>query len=122
MVKSDAGREVSAREARANFADLIGRVSGDVLAQLFSALNPFAAEEEFSNWECTVFAIDFESGLGDISGFLLQGEKIMVVGGGKVDLKTERLNIEFNTKPREGSPALASESMQKASFWRVDSQ
>lgn len=27
MVKSDAGREVSAREARANFADLIGRVS-----------------------------------------------------------------------------------------------
>ena len=82
--------------------ELIDRVSGDVLAQLFSALNPFAAEEEYSNWECTVFAIDFESGLGDISGFLLQGEKIMVVGGGKVDLNTENLNIEFNTKPRSG--------------------
>ena len=81
---------------------LIGRVSGDVLAQLFSALNPFAAEEEFSNWECTVLAIDFESGLGEISGFLLQGEKIMVVGGGNIDLNTEKLGIEFNTKPRAG--------------------
>jgi uncharacterized protein involved in outer membrane biogenesis len=81
---------------------LIGRVSGDVIAQLFSALNPFAEEEEYSNWECTVFAIDFESGLGEISGFLLQDEKIMVVGGGNIDLNTEKLSVEFNTKPRSG--------------------
>ena len=82
--------------------DLIGKLSGDLIAQIFGALNPFAAEEEFSNWDCTIFAIDFVSGEGDISGFLLQGEKIMVVGGGKIDMNTERLNIEFNTKPREG--------------------
>ncbi len=82
--------------------DLIGRVSGDVIAQLFSALNPFAEQEEFTNWECTVFGIDFESGLGEISGFLLQSEKLMVVGGGEIDLNTEELNIEFNTKPRSG--------------------
>jgi uncharacterized protein involved in outer membrane biogenesis len=82
--------------------DLIGRLSGDVIAQLFSALNPFAEQEEFTNWECTVFGIDFESGLGEISGFLLQSEKLMVVGGGKIDLNTEKLNIEFNTKPRAG--------------------
>ena len=82
--------------------DLIGKLSGDLIAQIFGALNPFAAEEEFSNWDCTIFAIDFVSGEGDISGFLLQGEKIMVVGGGQIDLNTEKLNIEFNTKPREG--------------------
>ncbi len=82
--------------------ELIGKLSGDLIAQIFGALNPFAKEEEFSNWECTIFAIDFESGEGDISGFLLQGEKIMIVGGGKIDLNTEKLNIEFNTKPREG--------------------
>jgi uncharacterized protein involved in outer membrane biogenesis len=82
--------------------ELIGKLSGDVIAQVFGALNPFAEDEEFSNWECTIFAIDFESGEGDISGFLLQGEKIMVLGGGKIDLNTEKLNVEFNTKPREG--------------------
>ena len=82
--------------------DLIGKLSGDVIAQLFSALNPFAEQEETSNWECTVFGIDFESGLGEITGFLLQSEKLMIVGGGEIDLNTEKLNIEFNTKPRAG--------------------
>jgi len=82
--------------------DLIGGLSGDIVSRLFSALNPFSEEDEFSNWDCTIFAIDFESGDGEISGFLLQGEKIMVVGGGGVDLNTEQLDIEFNTKPREG--------------------
>ena len=82
--------------------DLIGKLSGDVIAQLFSALNPFAEQEETSNWECTVFGLDFESGLGEITGFLLQSEQLMIVGGGEIDLNTEKLNIEFNTKPRAG--------------------
>jgi AsmA protein len=82
--------------------DLIESLSGDVIAQLFSALNPFAEKDEYSNWECTVFRIDFESGLGDITGFLLQSKKLMIVGGGEIDLNTEKLNIEFNTKPRQG--------------------
>ena len=82
--------------------DLIESLSGDVIAQLFNALNPLAEKDEFSNWECTVFRVDFESGVGDITGFLLQSEKLMIVGGGKIDLNTEKLNIEFNTKPRAG--------------------
>lgn len=82
--------------------DLIGRISGDLIGQIFGALNPFAKEEEFSNWECSIFALDFETGVGEITGFLLQGEKIMVVGGGDIDLNTEKIGIEFNTKPREG--------------------
>jgi AsmA protein len=82
--------------------DLIEKFSGDIIAQLFNALNPFAKEEEFTNWECSVFAIDFESGEGELTGFLLQSEKLMVVGGGDIDLNTEKLNIEFNTKPRAG--------------------
>jgi len=82
--------------------DLIDKFSGDIIAELFSALNPFAKEEEFTNWECSVFGLDFESGVGEITGFLLQSEKLTVVGGGEIDLNTEELNIEFNTKPRQG--------------------
>lgn len=82
--------------------ELIGRLSGDIVAQVFSALNPFAKDEEYSNWECTIFALDFESGMGEITGFLAQGEKLMIVGGGEIDLTTEEIGIEFNTKPRSG--------------------
>lgn len=82
--------------------DLIERFSGDIISQLFNALNPFSKQDEYTNWECSLFAIDFESGEGDIEGFMLQSEKLMVVGGGTIDLNDETLNIEFNTKPRTG--------------------
>ena len=78
------------------------KVSGDILTQLFSSLNPLAKHEEFSTWECTVVSVNLVDGLADIDGMLAQGEKVMIVGGGDIDLKTEKLNIEFNTKPRSG--------------------
>jgi AsmA protein len=81
---------------------IISNLTGDIIAQLFEALNPFAEEEEFTNWECSVVGMDFESGVGTISGFLLQSEKLMIVAGGNVDLNDEKLDFEFNTKPRAG--------------------
>jgi len=82
--------------------DMVGRVSGDIIGQLFTALNPFAKDEEFSNWDCTVFSMNVTDGISEIDGFLLQGEKIQIVGAGSIDLTEEKINIEFNTKPRTG--------------------
>lgn len=81
---------------------MLTRISGDVLAQLFAALNPFAKQEQYSNWDCSIVGFDVIDGVADLSAFLLQGEKIMALAGGGVDLNTEKLNIEFNTKPRKG--------------------
>lgn len=102
LASSVAGQAVLTQGAGRVKNELIETLSGDVIAQLFGALNPFAKEDEYSNWECSVFSVDFESGLGEITGFLLQSEKLMVVGGGEIDLTTEELDIEFNTKPRQG--------------------
>jgi uncharacterized protein involved in outer membrane biogenesis len=77
-------------------------LSSDIFTQLFSSLNPFAKRETFSNWECAVIHANLVDGLADIDGMLAQGEKVLIVGGGDIDLKTEKLNIEFNTKPRSG--------------------
>jgi len=82
--------------------DMIGRVSGDIIGQLFTALNPFAKNEEFSNWDCTVFSMNVTDGISEIDGLLLQGEKIQIIGAGSIDLTEEKINIEFNTKPRTG--------------------
>jgi hypothetical protein len=82
--------------------EMIGKVSGDIIAQLFTALNPFAKDEEFSKWDCTVFSMNITDGVSEIDGFLLQGEKIQIVGAGSIDLTDEKINIEFNTKPRTG--------------------
>ncbi len=82
--------------------DLIESLSGDVIAQLFEALNPFAAQEEYTRWECSVLAVNVVDGIGSITGMLLQSRKLTVVARGSIDLHTEKLDIEFNTKPRSG--------------------
>ncbi|KPK38593.1 MAG: hypothetical protein AMJ69_08070 [Gammaproteobacteria bacterium SG8_47] len=82
--------------------ELAGKVSGDILAELFSALNPFAKQEEFTTLDCTIISLDISNGKAKIPGLFSQGKKIQIVGGGDIDLNTEALNIEFNTKPRQG--------------------
>jgi len=82
--------------------ELMEKVSGDLFAKLFQALNPLADQEAISHWQCTVFSLDFTDGLGEVGGFLMQSDKLMIVGRGEIDLRTEHLNLEFNTKPREG--------------------
>jgi len=81
---------------------MMGRFSSDIIGQLISALNPFTKDEEFSNWDCTVLSVDIIDGRAVFDTILSQDEKVMIVGGGDIDLKTEKLNIEFNTKPRTG--------------------
>ncbi len=82
--------------------ELIQRFSGDVLSQLFTALNPFSQKQKYTNWQCSLFALNFKSGFGRIKGFLLQSDQLMVVGGGNINLNNETLDIVFNTKPRTG--------------------
>jgi len=79
-----------------------GFFSTDIVSQLFGALNPFSEKEPYSNWECTVFALDINSGVAEISSMLAQSEKVTIVGEGGIDFNTEELNISFNTKQRQG--------------------
>ncbi len=81
---------------------ILGRVSGDILAQLTSALNPFAKEDKYTNVECGLVLLTIEEGMGTLDPIILQNEKIMILAGGTIDLNTERLALEFNTQPRKG--------------------
>lgn len=80
----------------------MGFFSTDIVAELFNALNPFAENEPYSNWECTVVGLDVVDGVATINPMLAQGEKITIVADGTVDFNDEKLDISFNTKPRQG--------------------
>ena len=80
----------------------MGFFSADIVTELFSALNPFAEDEPYSNWECTVVGMDIVDGVATINPMLAQSEKITIVADGTVDFNDERLDISFNTKPRKG--------------------
>jgi uncharacterized protein involved in outer membrane biogenesis len=80
----------------------VGIVSGDIVGQLFAALNPFSKEEEHTKLECTVLVLSVTDGIGKLDPVLFETEKLQIVGSGDVDFHSEALNIEFNTKPRSG--------------------
>ena len=82
--------------------EAVGMASGDILAQIFSALNPFAKSEKYTNWNCTVVRLDVTDGVGVLEPMLAQADKLLIQGKGEIDLRTEELDIEFNTKPRSG--------------------
>jgi hypothetical protein len=69
---------------------------------LTSALNPMAKAEKYTKFECGIIVVDFADGMSDLGTLIIQGEKVLIIADGTVDLDTEQLNIEFNTQPRKG--------------------
>lgn len=81
---------------------IVGMFGGDILGQLVGKLNPFAAQDPYTQLECTIARVDIVDGQATIRPVLIQSEKVAVIASGKIDLHTEGLAFNFNTRPRRG--------------------
>ncbi len=81
---------------------LVGMFGSGILSQLASKLNPFSAQDPYTKLDCTVTRVDIVDGQVKVEPVLMQSEKVTVTASGKVDLQTEELVFDFNTRPREG--------------------
>jgi uncharacterized protein involved in outer membrane biogenesis len=81
---------------------LLGRVSGDVIAQLTAALNPFQQQDPQTLLECGLAVVGIDNGLATLEPMIVQNEKVTILAAGTVDFSTEALALEFNTQPRKG--------------------
>jgi uncharacterized protein involved in outer membrane biogenesis len=81
---------------------VLGLIGGDLLRELVGKLNPFAAQDPYTQLECTVVRADIVEGQVTVNPALMQSEKVTIVAGGKIDLGTEALRLNFNTRPRTG--------------------
>ena len=81
---------------------LIGLIGGALFRELVSKLNPFSAKDPYLQLECTVVRVDIVDGQVTVNPVLMQSDKVTIVAGGKIDLGTEALAFEFNTRPRTG--------------------
>lgn len=77
-------------------------VFSDLISELFSRLNPFAGESEFTRLDCAVAAARFSGGLAKIDPLMFQTDKIVVTSGGEIDLQSEKIDLAFSTRPRKG--------------------
>jgi hypothetical protein len=80
----------------------ISAYGGGVVSELAGKLNPFAKEDPFMRLDCTVARADIVDGKVTLEPVLLQTEKVTITAQGTIDLHTEKLLLDFNTRPRKG--------------------
>ena len=102
MASGANGRVLVTQGAGKLNSGLIGLVGGDLLRELVGKLNPFSGQDPYTKLECTVVRAEIEGGQVKVSPVLLQSEKVTIVAGGDIDLGTEALRFNFNTRPRTG--------------------
>jgi len=77
-------------------------VTADLLLTLLNAFNPFAKHDVATELQCGVFFVSLEDGVARLDPMALQSDKMTMLGKGKIDLGTEKLDLEWITKPRKG--------------------
>jgi len=77
-------------------------VTADILLSLLNAFNPFAKQDAATEMQCGVALLSFEDGLATLEPMAFQSDKMTMLGDGKIDLGTEKLSLEWITKPRKG--------------------
>ena len=80
----------------------IGMFGGGIFSELASKLNPFSAQDPYTELDCMVARVDIVDGLATVAPVLMQSKKVTITAHGKVDLHTEKLTVDFSTRPREG--------------------
>jgi hypothetical protein len=80
----------------------ITNYGGGVVSQLGAKLNPFAKDEPFMRLDCTIARVDIVDGAVTVKPVVIQTEKVTITADGNIDLRTEKLLLDFNTRPRKG--------------------
>lgn len=76
-----------------------------VAVGLGDVLGPLMGNDKDARLNCMLIGFDIENGLATSKAMVVDSEAFTVAGGGTVDLKTERLNLTFDTETRETSIA-----------------
>lgn len=78
-------------------------LTDDFLSTLLNTVNPFAKTDPYTNLKCGEVLLRLKGGI--ITGspaYVTQTERLNVFAAAKIDLKTEKINVNVNTVPQKG--------------------
>jgi len=81
---------------------LVDMVTADILLTLLETLNPFSKTEDHSRLQCAVVLATFDDGFARLDPMAVQTDRMTMLGGGTIDLETEKIKLNWVTKPRKG--------------------
>jgi uncharacterized protein involved in outer membrane biogenesis len=74
----------------------------DFLTELLNVLNPLAEKTPYTQIDCSAAAADIVDGQVTVGPVVFNTQQLTFFSQGSIDLRTERLDLSFNTKPRQG--------------------
>jgi len=81
----------------------VDMVGTDLAATLFSHLNPMSSVDPTTHLECAALNFPISNGIAhNDKGIGVRTDKLTVLGGGTINLRTEAIDIGAKPKPREG--------------------
>lgn len=74
----------------------------DFLTELLTTLNPFSTTSEHTELECLVAAAEVTDGQVAVQPVVFRTRQITIFSEGEIDLRTEKIDLSFNSVPRKG--------------------
>ncbi|MBW2116716.1 MAG: AsmA family protein [Deltaproteobacteria bacterium] len=81
------------------YIDMLG---ADLSSGLFRVLNPKKEKAEYSEFNCFVSGFGIKNGLADVTALIFDTNAMSVVGNGRINLKTEELDLGLRPSPKKG--------------------
>ena len=102
-IMASSNGSVSFRQGSGKVKELFGSaIFKDVLLQVLRTLNPFRRSRDYQILECGIYDVTIADGVATIDNFVIQTDTMTTLASGTVNLKSEKLDIAFRAKPREG--------------------
>jgi hypothetical protein len=77
--------------------------TGDFLSEVLNSVNPFAKNDPFTNYQCTVVLVEVEGGKATGKPVLVaQTDRLRIFADADVDLGTEEFDASIRTVPQKG--------------------
>ena len=86
-------------EIHNRYLDLLGTDATSMFFDLFGLSNQGRSDTPVT---CFVSGFSIKDGLAETTALVLETDRVSVIGDGKVDLRTERLNLALNSIPKGG--------------------
>lgn len=81
------------------YIDMLG---ADLSSGLFRVLNPIKEKDEYSEFNCFVSGFGIKNGLANVTALVFDTKAMSVVGKGRINLKTEELDLGLRPSPKKG--------------------
>lgn len=102
IMASSNGR-IAARQGAGEVKRLLtSLIFGDVVTEVLRTINPLETNRRRTRVDCGIYDVSIVDGLAILDRVAVQTDGLQAVVSGSVNLKDERLNLAFRTKPREG--------------------